>query len=68
MNKIVHKFLFAGDEFMPKSDLRQAGSTYSACRPFEKHRQRVLKFRETSYLRHLYRNELGKASFIYHAT
>ena len=41
MNKIVHKFLFSGDTFMPKSDLRQAGSTYSACRLFEKHRKRV---------------------------
>ena len=41
MNKIVPKFLFSGDKFMPKSDLRQAGSTYSACRPFEKHHERV---------------------------
>ena len=41
MNKIVHKFLFSGDRCMPKPDLMQAGSTYSACRPFEKHHERV---------------------------
>ena len=31
MNEIINKFLFAGDEFMPKMHLRQQGCTYSAC-------------------------------------
>ena len=34
MNEIVHKFLLAGDKFMPKMHLKQPGFTYSACGPF----------------------------------
>ena len=30
MNEIVHKVLFAGDEFMPEMHLKQPGFTYSA--------------------------------------
>ena len=30
MNKIVNKFLLAGDKFMPEMHLRQPGITYSA--------------------------------------
>ena len=41
----------------------QPGFTYSACRPFIKHCERIRKFRETSNLKHLYRNELDKACF-----
>ena len=40
-NEIVHKFLLAGDKFMPEMHLRQpvrgalhAGFTYSACGPW----------------------------------
>ena len=40
-NEIVHKFLLAGDKFMPEMRLRQpvrgalhAGFTYSACGPW----------------------------------
>ena len=43
--------------------LKQRGFTYSACGSFTKHRARIQKFRETGNLKHLYRNELGKACF-----
>ena len=36
---------------------------YSACEQFTKHHEKIQKFRETSNLKHLYRNELGKACF-----
>ena len=45
MNKIVNKFLLAGDKLMPEMHLRQpargalhAGFTDSACRPFTKNK------------------------------
>ena len=38
MNKIVKRFLLAGDKFMPEMYLRQPGFTYSACRPFIKNK------------------------------
>ena len=33
MNEIVNRFLSAGDKLMLEFDLRQSGSTYSACEP-----------------------------------
>ena len=39
MNKIVNKFLVAGDKFIPKMSLRERGFTYSACGPFTKKKQ-----------------------------
>ena len=59
MNKIVNNLLLGGDMFMPEMHLRKPGFTYSACGPFTKHRERIRKFRETSNLKHLYRNELA---------
>ena len=41
MNNIINKFLLAGDTFMPEMHLRQPQFTYSACRPFTKHKQRI---------------------------
>ena len=61
MNKIITKFLLTGDKFM---DLKQPGFTYSACGPFTKFRERILKFRETGNLKNLYRNELDKACLL----
>ena len=63
MNKIINKFLLAGDKFMPELHFKQPGFTYSACGSFTKHRKRIQKFRETSNLKHLYRNEVDKACF-----
>ena len=36
MNKVVNKFLLAGDKFMPEIHLKQPVFTYSACVPFTK--------------------------------
>ena len=63
MNKIVNNFLLAGDKFMPELHSRQSGFTYSACRLFTKHRERIQKFSETGNLKHIYKEELDKAYF-----
>ena len=55
------------DKFMPELHLKQPGFTYSACAPFTKHCERIQKFREAGNLKHLYRNELGKACFTHDA-
>ena len=57
---MINKLLLTGDKLMPELDLKQL---YSACRSFVKHRERIQKFRETSNLKHLYRNELDKTCF-----
>ena len=59
----MNKFLLNGDKNMPELHLKQPEFTYSACRLFTKHRERIQKYRETGDLKHLYRNELGKACF-----
>ena len=47
MNKIVNKFLLAGDKFMPEMHLKQPGFTYSACGPFTKNKEfKILKKQE----------------------
>ena len=43
MNKIVNKFLLAGDKFMPEIYLKQPGFTYSACGPFTKKKRKSSK-------------------------
>ena len=68
MNKIVNKFLLAGDKFMPEINLRQPGFTYSACRPFRKNKERIQKFKETRDSRYIYQNELDKACFQHNMT
>ena len=68
MNNVINKFLLAGDKFMPEMHLRQPQFTYSACRPFTKHKQRVQKFKETGDTNYIYKNELDKACFTHDAT
>ena len=63
MNKIINKFLLAGDKFMPEMHLRQPQFTYSACGPFTKHKERRKKFNQTDDTRYIYRNDLDKAYF-----
>ena len=46
---------------------KQPGFTYSAWEPFNNHRERTRKFRETANLKYLYRNELNKACFAHDA-
>ena len=60
MKKIINRLLLTAGKFMPELNLKQPGFTYSACGPFNKHCERIPKFREAD---NLYRNELNKASF-----
>ena len=43
MNKIINKFLLAGDKLMPEMHLKQPQFVYSACG----HRERIKKFKQT---------------------
>ena len=52
---------------MPELHLKKPGFTYRACGPFTKYLERTQKFGETGNLKHLYRNELDKASFAHDA-
>ena len=63
MNKIVNKFLLAGDKFMPEMHLKQPGFTYSACGSFTKNKERIQKFKETGDTKYIYRNEIDKTCF-----
>ena len=45
---------------MPELLLKKPRFTYSACRPFVKHRGRTQKFKETGNLNYFYKNELNK--------
>ena len=67
MNNIINNFLLAGDKFMPEMHLRQTQFTYSACGPFTKHKQRILKFKKTGDTNYIYKNELDKACFTHDA-
>ena len=60
---MINKFLLAGDKFLPEMHLKQPQSTYSACVPFTKNKERIQKFKETGDSRYIYRNELDKACF-----
>ena len=68
MNQIINKVLLANDKFTPEMHLRQPGFTYSACRPFTKHKQRIQKFMQTRDTNYIYKNELDKACFYHDAT
>ena len=63
MNKVINKFLLAGDKFMPKMHLRQPQFVYSACGPFTRHKERIKEFKQNGDTRYIYRNELDKACF-----
>ena len=52
---------------MPELHLKQPGFTYSSRGLFTRHRERIQKFRETSNLKHLYRNEFDKTCFAHDA-
>ena len=47
INKIVNKFLLAGNKFIPEIHLKQPGFIYSAWDPFTKSRERIEKFMQT---------------------
>ena len=62
-NKVINKFLLAGDKFMPEMHLRQPQFVYSAYGPFTRHKEKIKKFEQTGDTRYIYRNELDKACF-----
>ena len=43
----MNNFLLPGDKFMPEMNLKQPGFTYSACGPFTKNKERIVKFVQT---------------------
>ena len=55
--------LLAGDKFMPEMHLRQPRFICSAYGPFNKSKERILKFKETGDSRYIYQNQLDKAWF-----
>ena len=63
MNEIINKFLLVGDKFMPEMHLKQSGFTYSACGPFTKNKERIVKFMQTGNTDFIYKSELNKACF-----
>ena len=63
INKIVNKFLLAGNKFIPEIHLKQPGFIYSAWDPFTKSRERIEKFMQTGNTDFIYRNELDKTYF-----
>ena len=63
MNKIVNKFLLAGNKFIPEMHLKQPRFTYSACGQCTKNKERIQKFKETGDTSYIYKNELDKACF-----
>ena len=67
MNKVIGKFLLAGDKFLSELHLRQPGFTDSGCRSFTKYHKRIQKFRETGDLKHIQKNELVKVCFTHNA-
>ena len=43
--------------------VKQPGFTYSACRPFMKHKERIQKFKQTEHIQYNYQNELDRSCF-----
>ena len=63
MKEIVNRFLLARYKFMPEMDLKQPGSTYSACGPFTKNKERIEKFIHAENTNIIDENELDKACY-----
>ena len=49
MNKIINKFLLAGDNFMSELHLGQPLLTYSACAPLSKYKEGIHKFKKKKH-------------------
>ena len=63
MNKILNKFLLAGEKFMSKMLLTQSECPYSAYGPFSKHCWTIQNIRERGNLNYSCKNEVDKALF-----
>ena len=68
MNNVINKFLLAGDKFMPEMHLRQPRFVYSACGPFNGHKERIKEFKRTGDTHYIHRNKLDKACFQHDST
>ena len=62
-NEIIIKSLLAGDKFMPEMHFIQTGFTSIAFWPFNKHKERIWRFKETGDSGYIYQNKLDKACF-----
>ena len=60
MIQIVNKCLLAGNKFIPGLHLRQPEFSYSACKLFTKHCERIQIFREAGDSKHIYNNEFSQ--------
>ena len=63
MNKVINKFLLAGDKFMPEMHLRQTQFVYSACGTFTRHKERIKKFEQTGDTSYIIEMNLIKLVF-----
>ena len=54
MNKIINKFLLAGDNLMLEMYLKQPRFTYSACGSFTKNKERTQKFKKKQEIQDLF--------------
>ena len=61
MNKVINKFLLAGDKFMPEMHLRQPRFVYSACGSFSRHEERIKEFKRTGDTRYIYQHDSAYA-------
>ena len=68
MNNIINKFLLTADRFMPEAHLKDLKvGTYSACGPFNRHKNRINKYIQTDDTSYIYKKEIDKACFTLHA-
>ena len=63
MNDTVNKFLLTGKKFMPEMHITQPDFNYSACGPFTKNKERIVKFMQTGNTDFINKNEQDKACF-----
>ena len=62
MNKIVNKFLLAGDNVIPEMNLKQPGFVVLVDR-LQKNKERIQKLEKTGDSQYIYQNKLDKAFF-----
>ena len=63
MNKIVDKFLLAGDKFISEMHLKQPAFTNNSCGPFARNKQRIQKFMKTGDTNYIYKMNWIKLVF-----
>ena len=63
MNEIVNIFLLAGNKLMPEMNLKQPGCAYSDSGPFNRNKEKILKFTQAGNTNYVYKNNLDKSCF-----